>query len=154
MSEGETWQYSNPDDSVIDQIQTQGWQPQASSSCKFGCGVYLARGLWYPDTKRVIRCRVHLADHEVMRVFPLVPGFEQHGAGRTERHFERYLKDEGVVPGRPKVEKGSSAQNTAITSFFLDQGIRAVEFIEHTDEVIVVYDTDAIEILSVESVQA
>jgi hypothetical protein len=147
---GGDWFHSHQEDRVVAAIDKDGWRPELNTGSKFGCGVYLARGQWHPDAKWLIRCHLHLRDDEVLDLFPVAKGFEQHGEGGTEGHFQRYLASQGVVTGRPKVESGDSHQNRSIRDFFLKQGIKAVKFTEHGHEVVVVYDTDVIKIVDVQ----
>ena len=146
---GGDWFHSHQEKHVVDAIQSSGWKPDLNSGTKFGCGVYLARGQWHSDAKWMIRCAIQLADSEVLDEFPVVKGFENKGSGNSEGHFERYLKAEGVTPGRARVEGGNSAQNMAIREYFLKKGIKAVKFVEHGIEALVVYDVSAITITDV-----
>jgi hypothetical protein len=146
------WFHSHQEERIVRAIEKTGWRPDLNTGTKFGCGIYLGKGQWHPDAKWMIRCKVNLRDDEIIDIFPVIKGFEAKGSGNSEGHFERYLKSLGVTPGRAKVEKGDSQQNQAIRDHFLKRGIKGVIFVEHDEEVFVVYDKDAIQILDIKEV--
>lgn len=146
------WIHSQQQETVVRAIEANGWRPDLNTGTKFGCGVYFAKGLWHTDAQWTIQCEVHLQDTEIITQFQPIKGFETKGGGNSEGHFERYLTAMNVTAGRPKVGKGDSPQNKAIRDHFLSKGIKAVRFIEHDREVLVVYDTSVITIVGVSPV--
>jgi hypothetical protein len=147
------WYHSQQSHSLVREIEANGWKPALNTGSAFGCGIYLSRDIWHPDAKWVIRCGVRLGPDEVMEAFPVIPGFEQYGSGNSERHFQRFLVHEGVVPGRTAPEAGDSFQNRAIRDYFVARRIRAVHFTEYSHDVLVVYDPSTVSILGVDPLQ-
>lgn len=141
------WYYTHQQLSLLKDIHANGWKPQTNTGTKYGCGVYLARGLWYPEAPGALRCQLQTTSSEVMSDFPEIPGFAKHGAGRTQDHLSRYLKHEGVVQGRPSPTRGDSAPNLAIQKHFLGLGKKVVTFNEHDHEVCVVFDWSCIQVI-------
>lgn len=142
------WLYSHQDLELLRTIEEKGWEPEQNTGSKYGCGVYLARGWWHSDAAEALRCQLRLKPSEVISIFDAVPGFEQHGTGRTEGHLARYLQHEGVLStNRPPTNRGDHPNNTAIRDHFLKLGTKVVLFQEHGHEVCVVFDTGCIEIV-------
>lgn len=141
------WFYSQDTD-LLTAIEQNGWSPQRHTGTKYGWAVYLSRQPWHPDVKEVLVCKVDLPDDEVLDCFPTTPGWEHEGEGNSERHLARYLKHHGVIPSnRPHPACGNSKHNIAIRDHFLKQGVRGVRIVEHNNEVLVMYDPDAIRIV-------
>src|ERR1043166_5755863 len=120
----------------IKQIVANRWRPDLYVQIKYGCAIYLSRCRWQ-KTPTLIRCHLHLKANEVMTMFL---------NGNTQDHLERYLRDEVSVQDF-SAELATRPKNDAICQHFLNLGIKAIHYLEHSDEVVAVYDPRVIEII-------
>ncbi len=132
---------------VAKDILENGFSPDRNSQTKFGCGVYLSTERWHEDdgklTWAVLECTVDLSSAMVCEYFPPSDGFSE--GGRTERHFGRWLKEQGVVSSnRVQQSAGNSPQNARIKEFMKEKNYHAAKFLEHGKEVLVIYDASLI----------
>lgn len=139
------WMHSQ-DLATVQQILQTGWDPRLVTGTIYGCAVYLSRGPWMGRAASIL-CALELRPQEVLTTYAHVGG-----NGASEDDLLAHLSANVTVPGPigrigRTPQRGSSAQNTNIRDFFLSNGVRAIHFVEHGENVVAVYDPTCIRVL-------
>ncbi len=116
-----------------------GWKPELYTGVKYGCGIYFAKCIWGNNQKYAAEVTLGLSDNEIMSEFN-----SSLGTVSAETDYKKYLKDNNVALSF-STESGNSTRNKEIQNHFINQGIKAVSFVECSDEIIIVFDTSVIQ---------